>query len=69
MRLENNKQQSKRGGQSPQKGDKTMTQEELNKVLERHSHWIRRDCAGWENMRAILDGENLDRLDLRRGFA
>ena len=41
-----------------------MTQEELNKVLERHLHWIRKDCAGWESMRAILDGENLDRLDL-----
>ena len=42
-----------------------MTQKELNKVLERHLHWLRKDCAGWENMRAILDGENLDRLDLR----
>lgn len=41
-----------------------MTQEELNKVLERHLHWLRRDCDGWKNMRAILDGENLDGLNL-----
>lgn len=41
-----------------------MTQEELNKVLERHLHWLRKDCDGWKNMRAILDGENLDGLNL-----
>lgn len=43
-----------------------MTQEELNKVLERHLHWLQKDCDGWEDMRAILDGENLDRLNLYR---
>lgn len=41
-----------------------MTQEEVNKVLENHRHWLRRDCKGWENMHAVLDGENLDGLNL-----
>ena len=41
-----------------------MTQEELNKVLENHQHWLRKDCKGWENMRAVLDGENLNGLNL-----
>lgn len=39
-----------------------MTQEELDKVLENHLHWIREDCEGWEYMRAVLDGKNLDGL-------
>lgn len=42
-----------------------MTQKELNKVLEKHQHWLRKDCKGWENMRAVLDCENLDGLDFR----
>ena len=41
-----------------------MTQEELDKVLENHLHWVREDCKGWEDMRANLDGENLDGLNL-----
>ena len=41
-----------------------MTQEELNKVLERHLHWLNRDCDGWEKMRAVLDGETLNGLNL-----
>ena len=41
-----------------------MTQEELNKVLENHQHWLRKDCDGWETMRAVLDRENLDGLNL-----
>ena len=41
-----------------------MTQEELNKVLERHLHWLREDCDGWDKMRAVLDGENLNGLNL-----
>ena len=36
-----------------------MNREELNKVLERHLHWIRGDCEGWDNMRADLRGANL----------
>ena len=41
-----------------------MTQKELNKVLENHQHWLDKDCDGWENMRANLDGENLKGLNL-----
>ena len=42
-----------------------MTQKELHKVLENHQHWLRKDCKGWENMRAVLDCENLDKLNLK----
>lgn len=37
-----------------------MTQEELNKIIENHQHWLRRDCVCWEDMRA-----DLGRADLR----
>ncbi len=36
-----------------------MTQEKLNKIIESHQHWLKRDCEGWENMRANLSGANL----------
>ena len=36
-----------------------MTQEELNKIVEQHQHWIKQDCEGWEGMRADLSGANL----------
>ena len=36
-----------------------MTQEELNKVLEAHKHYLAQDCEGWQNMRANLSGANL----------
>ncbi len=36
-----------------------MTQEELNKIIEQHQHWIKEDCEGWEDMRANLAGANL----------
>ena len=47
-----------------------MTQEELNKVLENHKHWLNEDCEGWESMRANLReanlrGANLYEADLR----
>ena len=31
-----------------------MNQEELNKIIENHQHWIKEDCEGWEDMRADL---------------
>ena len=43
-----------------------MTQEELNKVLENHKHWLNEDCEGWEDMRADLTGADLTGADLRR---
>ena len=38
---------------------KTLTREELYKILEEHKHWINEDCKNWENMRANLRGADL----------
>ena len=40
------------------------TYEELNKVLEKHQHWLNEDCDGWENMNADLSYANLRGADL-----
>ena len=37
-----------------------MTQEELNKIIELHQHWIKQDCEGWEVMRADLSEADLN---------
>ena len=36
-----------------------MTQEELDKIVERHQHWLKEDCEGWEDMKANLRDANL----------
>ena len=36
-----------------------MTQEELDKIIEQHQHWLKEDCEGWEDMRADLRGADL----------
>ena len=41
-----------------------MTQEELNKVLENHKHWLNEDCDGWEEMKANLRGADLCGVNL-----
>ena len=41
-----------------------MTQEELDKIVEQHQHWIKEDCEGWEDMKANLRGANLSEADL-----
>ena len=41
-----------------------MTQNELNKILENHKHWINRDCEDWKSMKADLSGANLSGADL-----
>ena len=41
-----------------------MTQEELNKVLENHKHWLNEDCDGWEEMKADLRNADLRNADL-----
>ena len=41
-----------------------MTQEELNKIIENHKHWLNEDCEGWEDMRADLSGADLSGADL-----
>lgn len=42
-----------------------MTQEELNKIVEQHQHWLKEDCEGWEGMRANLRDANLRGANLR----
>ena len=42
-----------------------MTQEELNKILENHEHWMNEDCEGWEDMKANLRGADLRGADLQ----
>ena len=41
-----------------------MTQEELDKIVEQHQHWLKEDCEGWKDMRANLTRANLARADL-----
>jgi len=41
-----------------------MTQEELDKIVEQHQHWIHKDVEGWEDMRANLEGANLEGANL-----
>ena len=43
-----------------------MTQEELNKIIEQHQHWLKEDCEGWQDMRADLTEANLTRANLTR---
>ncbi len=42
-----------------------MTQEELNKVLDAHKHYLAQDCEEWQNMRADLRNADLSDADLR----
>ena len=41
-----------------------MTQEELNKIVEQHQHWLHEDVDGWEEMRADLRRADLSGADL-----
>ena len=41
-----------------------MTQEELDKIIERHQHWLEEDCEGWKDMKANLHDANLYGADL-----
>jgi hypothetical protein len=42
-----------------------MTQEELDKIVEQHQHWLKEDVDGWEDMKADLRGANLYEANLR----
>ena len=42
-----------------------MTQEELDKIVEQHQHWIHEDVDGWEDMRAKLRLADLSGANLR----
>jgi hypothetical protein len=41
-----------------------MTQEELDKIVEQHNHWLKENCEGWEDMRANLREADLRDADL-----
>ncbi len=45
-----------------------MTQEELDKIVEQHQHWIHEDVDGWEDMRADLRGANLRGANLEHAY-
>ena len=42
-----------------------MTQNELNKIIENHQHYLNKDIDGWVNMRADLSYQDLSGLDLK----
>ena len=44
---------------------KRLTQEEINKVLEKHKHWLAEGCDKWENMQADFSYCDLFNADLR----
>ena len=45
-----------------------MTQEELDKIVEQHQHWIKEDVDGWEDMRANLKCANLYGANLKCAY-
>ena len=44
---------------------KKLTQEQINKMLEEHKHWLNEDCKGWETMRADFSSCDLRNANLR----
>ena len=44
---------------------KKLTQEQINKILEGHKHWLNEDCKGWETMMADFSSCDLSDADLR----
>ena len=43
---------------------RTITQEELDKIVEQHQHWLKADCEGWEDMKADLSETDLSEANL-----
>ena len=44
---------------------KKLTQEQINKILEEHKHWLNADCENWEPMKADFSCCDLSYADLR----
>ena len=44
---------------------KKLTQEQINKILEGHKHWLNEDCKGWKTMMADFSSCDLNHTDLR----
>ena len=43
---------------------KKLTQEQINKILKGHQHWLNEDCKGWETMMADFSSCDLRGADL-----
>ena len=43
---------------------KKLAQEQINKILEGHKHWLSADCEGWETMKADFSHCDLSGADL-----
>lgn len=43
---------------------KKLTQDQINKILEEHKHWLNGDCEDWESMRADFSYCELAHTDL-----
>ena len=48
---------------------RVLTKEELQEIIDKHRHWLNKDCEGWESMKADLrdadlKGANLKNADL-----
>ena len=41
-----------------------MTNEEIKEIIEKHQHWLKEDCEGWEDMKADLCDADLRGADL-----
>lgn len=42
---------------------KEITKEQLSEIIKNHQHWLKKDCEGWEEMRAELDYIKLKDID------
>ena len=45
-----------------------LTQEQINKILEGHKHWLNADCEDWETMRADFSSCDLCSANLRGAY-
>lgn len=41
-----------------------MDKKKLDRIIRNHLHWLKKDCEGWENMKADLSGLDLSHADL-----
>ena len=42
-----------------------LTQKEINKIIENHQHWLKKDVDDWESMRADFSNQELSYANLR----
>lgn len=41
-----------------------ISEEELKDIVEKHLHWLKKDCYGWEAMQADLSNTDLFGVNL-----